>query len=76
MGNNSSRFIFVIKIPDYKSSNPELKREFTLGRGHDSDLRIADISVSRTHADIKYENGIFKIQDKISKFGTLVKGKF
>ena len=43
-----------------------------LGRGHESDVRISDISVSRLHAVIKYENGQFVIEDYKSKFGTLV----
>lgn len=44
-----------------------------LGRGHDSDVRINDISVSRCHAVIKYEEGVFRLEDNSSKFGTLVR---
>lgn len=44
----------------------------TLGRGHDADVRISDISVSRTHATIKFLDGNFIVEDKNSKFGTLV----
>merc|ERR1712110_740223 len=43
-----------------------------LGRGHESDLRINDISVSRCHAKIKLEKGKFMLEDNTSKFGTLV----
>ena len=43
-----------------------------MGRGHESDLRINDISVSRLHAMIKYKNGRFHLEDNVSKFGTLV----
>ena len=43
------------------------------GRGHQCDIRISDISVSRLHAYIKYEDGNFVIVDNNSKFGTLVK---
>lgn len=44
-----------------------------LGRGHDTDVRIHDISVSRQHAFIKKdEQGRFYIEDNNSKFGTLV----
>lgn len=32
----------------------ETKSVFKLGRGHESDVRISDISVSRTHAILKY----------------------
>ena len=45
---------------------------FKMGRGHESDLRINDISVSRLHAMIKYKNGKFLLEDNVSKFGTLV----
>jgi hypothetical protein len=44
-----------------------------LGRGHDCEIRITDISVSRNHALIKFQNGAFHIFDNKSKFGTLVK---
>ena len=43
-----------------------------LGRGHQCDLRVSDISVSRLHAVIKYERDQFVIYDNNSKFGTLV----
>lgn len=43
-----------------------------LGRGHDSDVRIPDISVSRCHAKIRFADDVFTIQDNNSKFGTLV----
>jgi pSer/pThr/pTyr-binding forkhead associated (FHA) protein len=47
-------------------------RSVRLGRGHDSDLRINDISVSRCHAVIRFKNDGFYLQDNMSKFGTLV----
>ena len=34
----------------------EEKNTFKLGRGHESDVRVSDISVSRTHAILKYDN--------------------
>jgi len=43
-----------------------------MGRGHDSDLRINDISVSRRHASLEYREDGFYIVDYKSKFGTLV----
>ena len=43
-----------------------------MGRGHESDLRINDISVSRCHTKIKFERGKFLLEDNQSKFGTLV----
>ena len=43
-----------------------------LGRGHQCDLRISDISISRVHALLKYKDGKFLIFDNESKFGTLI----
>lgn len=62
---NSSRIIHIIK-PTL------LKSEFKLGRGHNADLRINDISVSRVHSMIKLQNGKFILEDNDSKFGTMV----
>ena len=48
--------------------------ELTIGRGHESDVRINDISVSRKHAVLKYniEDGTLLLRDLKSKFGTLI----
>lgn len=62
---NTSRIIHIIKPTTTKTV-------FKLGRGHESDLRINDISVSRCHAKIKLEKGKFMLEDNTSKFGTLV----
>jgi pSer/pThr/pTyr-binding forkhead associated (FHA) protein len=35
------------------------QKEFKIGRGHDSDLRINDISVSRFHAVIRFRDNNF-----------------
>jgi pSer/pThr/pTyr-binding forkhead associated (FHA) protein len=44
-----------------------------VGRGHDSEVRITDISVSRFHALIKKSlRGDYILEDNNSKFGTLV----
>mmetsp|Transcript_126261 Transcript_126261/g.368943 ORF Transcript_126261/g.368943 Transcript_126261/m.368943 type:complete len:422 (-) Transcript_126261:72-1337(-) len=43
-----------------------------LGRGHESDVRIADVSISRCHATIRFQRGHFLLEDNKSKFGTLV----
>jgi hypothetical protein len=48
------------------------KNNVRLGRGHDSDVRISDISVSRSHALIRYVQGKLYLEDNESKFGTLV----
>lgn len=62
---NTSRIVHIIK--------PNAGNDvFKMGRGHESDLRINDISVSRLHAMIKYKDGHFLLEDNVSKFGTLV----
>ena len=45
-----------------------------VGRGHDADIRVTDISVSRFHARINRDlnTGEFYVEDNNSKFGTLV----
>lgn len=45
-----------------------------VGRGHDADIRVTDISVSRFHARINRNiiTGEFYVEDNNSKFGTLV----
>lgn len=45
-----------------------------MGRGHESDVRVCDISVSRVHALLKFDSkkGLFFMEDNLSKFGTLV----
>jgi len=43
-----------------------------MGRGHDSHVRITDISVSRLHAFIvRGSDGFYYLFDNESKFGTL-----
>lgn len=61
---NTSRLISFI-IPS------EEKKTFKLGRGHECDMRIGDISVSRFHAILKWREDGFYIEDNNSKFGTL-----
>jgi hypothetical protein len=48
---------------------------FLLGRGHDSDVRISDISVSRIHSKIYLKDNQFMLEDCGSKFGSLVLAK-
>merc|ERR1719491_1914412 len=66
------------------SNRPELKgvhlislsekKLLKLGRGHESDVRFADVSISRWHATVHFdsEKGSFVLTDHGSKFGTLV----
>lgn len=44
-----------------------------IGRGHDCEIRITDISVSRKHAEMILSEGEFYITDTKAKFGTLIK---
>ena len=48
--------------------------ELIIGRGHESDIRINDISVSRSHAKLRYniDSGTILLRDLKSKFGTLI----
>jgi len=62
---NTSRNIHMLTVTDKKS-------DFKLGRGHESEVRINDISVSRCHAIIKCHKDGFYIEDNLSKFGTIV----
>jgi predicted component of type VI protein secretion system len=62
---NTSRNIHMLTVTSAKS-------EFKLGRGHESEVRINDISVSRCHAIIKCKKDGFYIEDNLSKFGTIV----
>ncbi|KAF8819102.1 FHA domain-containing protein [Cardiosporidium cionae] len=51
------------------------KKSARFGRGHGSDVRLSDISVSRFHATIRYHKNQFMLKDQCSKFGTLVEIK-
>jgi hypothetical protein len=62
---NTSRIIHMV----HPGSDKDV---FKMGRGHESDLRINDISVSRCHAMIKFKDNKFLLEDNLSKFGTLV----
>lgn len=66
-GGNTTKTINVISFQD--------KKNIRLGRGHDSDIRLPDISVSRNHANIKLTSGGLFLDDVSSKFGTLVRIK-
>jgi len=62
---NTSRMIHLLTVNEHKT-------EFKLGRGHESEVRINDISVSRCHALLKCKDDGFYIEDNNSKFGTIV----
>ena len=59
------KLIFVIIFKDKQ-------QHIKIGRAFDSDVRLSDISVSRTHACLYIYNGNCLLKDTQSKFGTLV----
>jgi len=62
----AARTIHVLKVAVDKNN-------FIIGRGHEADIRIADISVSRQHAKLRVtEQKQLILEDLSSKFGTLV----
>lgn len=48
------------------------KKNYTIGRGLDNDIVINDHSVSRHHAELRFEKDAFLIHDKKSKNGSLL----
>ena len=62
---NTSRTIHVLIFN-------ERTPRFTMGRGHESMIRVNDISVSRLHAIVSFTKDGIYLQDNSSKFGTLV----
>jgi len=59
------RIVHVINMKD--------RDHIRVGRGHDADIRVTDISVSRFHARINRDpSGQFFVEDNKSKFGTLI----
>ena len=50
----------------------KIKNFLIIGRANNSDIRLSDISVSRNHSVISFDNGEFFIDDIGSKFGTLL----
>jgi pSer/pThr/pTyr-binding forkhead associated (FHA) protein len=64
VSSNTSKVIHVVDFT--------LTDEIKLGRGHDADIRVTDISVSRFHALLKKTTkGYIYLEDNHSKFGTL-----
>lgn len=65
-GSLEKRALFIVS---------DISEETWIGRSYSNKIVVNDISVSRIHASIKYENGKFLIFDNKSKFGTLVQVK-
>ena len=64
---NSSKWLHVISL----NSKDSIK----FGRANDCELKMTDISVSRLHGMIRLIGGSFYLEDKGSKFGTLIQIK-
>lgn len=66
------------KIPDNiflvidKQLLPIKKNLIKIGRHPDNDLIINDPRISRFHAQVRFENGVFTVYDMDAKFGTFV----
>lgn len=78
----SERFLVLESLCKDKNSNKGIhilsfhsKKSIRLGRGHDCELRVSDISVSRTHSQISMHGDSFYLEDHESKFGTLIQVK-
>ena len=77
---NSEHYLAMESLPLEKNTSRTIhilgfsaeKQHFNMGRGHESEVRVNDISVSRCHAIIKNKPEGFYIEDNKSKFGTLV----
>jgi sigma-B regulation protein RsbU (phosphoserine phosphatase) len=73
---SSGAFPLLVLVQGNEQRNIALNHSpFTVGRKVDKDLVIADPRVSRDHATIVSENGIFYLQDEGSKHGTFVNGQ-
>ena len=64
---NASKWLHVICLNS--------KDSIRIGRANECELRMTDISVSRMHGNIKLVGENFYLEDKGSKFGTLVQIK-
>lgn len=66
----------VISMPGQPDRKVGLEdRTITLGRGTDSDLTLADTSVSRRHGEISWVDGAHRYRDLASTNGSLLNGR-
>ena len=61
---HKNKFLYVISLDKLK--------KIKMGRSHDANIILSDISVSRIHSLMTIENKNVYIEDNNSKFGTLV----
>ena len=70
-----AKVIHVFDLKGHKTGPSHINHieEFRIGRSVETDMKIADISVSRVHSFIRVIKDEILIDDNGSKFGTLVK---
>ena len=61
---HKNKFIYVVSLIK--------NRKMKMGRGHESDVLLSDISVSRIHCFLVVDNKKVYLEDNNSKFGTLI----
>ena len=59
-----NKFIYVINLDN--------KKEVKIGRGHEANILLSDISVSRVHCILNINNKNVYLEDNDAKYGTLV----
>ena len=59
-----NKFIYVINL--------DTKKEIKIGRGHESNIILSDISVSRVHCILNVHDKNIYLEDNEAKYGTLV----
>ena len=59
-----NKFIYVINLDN--------KKEVKIGRGHEANILLSDISVSRVHCILTVHNKNVYLEDNNAKYGTLV----
>jgi pSer/pThr/pTyr-binding forkhead associated (FHA) protein len=68
------KIVIVSQLDGYRVFDLN-KERIIIGRGEDSDLLLPNISVSRHHAQILFDDGVASIEDLESSNGTMVNGK-
>lgn len=63
-GRDNQQAVHVVSLADGKVLH--------LGRGQGNAVRIEDVTLSRSHAAIRFEDGAFLLEDSRSKYGTLL----
>jgi len=54
---------------------PLFRNRFVIGRSPEANLKLTDMSFSRVHAIISYVEGVWYIQDQMTRLGTLLNGE-